>query len=105
MTTILRGFWPAFAAALLLAAAVQAQRPVNEHSVTPGVNVQDKGEIATLNFDFKDPRMVEVNIPGIGRRVVWYMTYWVSNYNKEAFTLYPEFVLLTNRNTLHADRN
>jgi hypothetical protein len=95
-----------FVAACFLAslpASVRAQQPANEFHVSPGPNVQDKGEVNTLDFDFKPPRMIEVNVPGVGKRVVWYMTYWVSNYNKEPFTLYPEFLLLTNRNTLHHD--
>jgi hypothetical protein len=80
-----------------------AQRPINERNVTPGANVQDRGEITTLHFDFKDPRMVELEVPGRGKRVVWYMMYWVSNYSKEPFYFYPEFLLLTNLKTLHHD--
>lgn len=91
-------------AAMLLAPAAWAQRPVNERNILPGSNVQDKGDINTLHFDFKDPRMMEVNIPGVGRRVVWYMTYWVSNHGKEPFNFYPKFTLLTNRNTVHEDQ-
>jgi hypothetical protein len=102
MTTTIR----LLALALMLApAAAYAQRPVNEYNVTPGVNTQDKGEVSTLNFDFRSPRMMEVDIPGVGKRVVWYMCYWVSNYTKEPFTFYPEFMLLTNRNTLHTDQD
>src|ERR1051326_2138821 len=105
MKTILRRLaWmiPAIGVVLFPAIAA-AQRPANEYHIAPGPNVQDKGDVATLDFDFKPPRMIEVNIPGVGKRVVWYMTYWVSNYNKEPFTFYPEFNLLTNRNTLHQD--
>lgn len=100
---ILRGTVAA-ALALALGTAANAQRPVNERNVLPGANVQDKGDINTLHFDFKDPRMMEVDIPGQGKRVVWYMTYWVSNFGKEPFTFYPKFTLLTNRNTLHEDQ-
>jgi hypothetical protein len=103
MKTIMR-LLPGLALALVLAPAALAQRPVNEHSVAPGDNTQDKGKIQTLHFDFQDPRMLEVDIPGVGKRVVWYMKYWVSNYTEEPFTLYPEFVLMTNRNTLHTDQ-
>ncbi len=80
-----------------------AQRPINEHHIAPAANTQDKGDISTMIFDFKSPRMVELNIPGVGKRVVWYMCYWLSNYNKEPFTVYPEFLLMTNRHTLHRD--
>src|SRR5437870_7831116 len=104
MKTIMR-LLPGLALALVPAPAALGQRPVNEHSVAPGDNTQDKGKIATLHFDFQNPRMLEVGLPGVGKRVVWYMKYWVSNYNDEPFTLYPEFVLMTNRNTLHTDQD
>src|SRR5262245_637396 len=104
MKSILR-FLQGLALALFLTPAALAQRPVNEHSVAPGENTQDKGKIASLHFDFQDPRMLEVDVPGLGKRVVWYMCYWVSNYNDDPFTLYPEFVLMTNRNTLHFDQD
>jgi hypothetical protein len=87
----------------LVPASLYAQRPINEFHVAPGSNTQDKGDITTLDFDFKSPRMIEVNVPGVGKRVVWYMCYWLSNYSKEPFTVYPEFLLMTNRNTLHHD--
>ncbi len=104
MKAIIR-WLPALALAAFITPAARAQRPVNEYNVVPGSNTQDKGKIATLNFDFKSPRMLEVDVAGGGKRVVWYMCYWVSNYNDEPFTLYPELVLLTNRNTLHTDQD
>ena len=105
MKTIVRHYRQAVLALALglIPAAAIAQRPVNENHVVPGSNTQDKGDISTLTFDFKTPRMVELNVPGVGKRVVWYMCYWLSNYNKEAFSVYPEFLLMTNRNTLHHD--
>src|SRR5262245_42791739 len=105
MRAIIRRLPGLVLAILLVPAFAPAQRPVNEYSVAPGANTQDKGEISTLNFDFKSPRMLEVDMPDGGKKVVWYMCYWVSNFTKDEFTLYPEFMLLTNRNTLHADRD
>jgi hypothetical protein len=88
----------------LLPSFAFGQRPFsNAHEVQPGVNVQDKGEIWTLGFEFVDPRMIEVNIPGRGKKVVWYMMYWVTNNNKEPHTFVPEFLLMTKNNTLHYD--
>jgi hypothetical protein len=92
-----------FVTGLGLVPLASAQRPINERNVTPGPNVQDRGEITTLHFDFKDPRMALLDVPGRGKRVVWYMTYWVTNYSKEPFHFYPEFILLTNLKTLHHD--
>src|SRR5262245_61016778 len=75
-TLIRRPAWMAASTFVgLLPAASLAQQPANEYHVSPGPNVQDKGEVNTLDFDFKPPRMLEVNVPGVGKRVVWYMTY------------------------------
>ncbi len=93
----------AFLAVLVVPVASFGQRLENSRSVEPAENVQDRGEITTLHFEFKDPRMVEIDIPGRGKRVVWYMLYWVSNYSKEPFFFYPELTLLTNRKTIHQD--
>lgn len=88
---------------LLAANPTLGQRLDNSRAVEPEKNVQDRDDITTLHFDFKDPRMIELDVPGRGRRVVWYMLYWVTNYSKEPFYFYPEFILLTNRKTLHHD--
>ncbi len=91
-------------ALLLVQSFVFGQRPFsNAREVQAGVNVQDKGDIWTLKFEFVDPRMIEVTIPGRGKKVVWYMLYWVTNETKEAHTFIPEFELLTKNNTKHYD--
>ena len=89
---------------VLLPALAFGQRPfANARAVEIGVNVQDKADIWTLNFEFVDPRMIEVDIPGRGKKVVWYMLYWVTNNTKAPRTFIPEFQLLTKNNTLHTD--
>lgn len=96
--------WLFLAALSLLPSLAFGQRPFsNAHEVSPGLNVQDKGDIWTLGFEFVDPRMIEVDIPGRGKKVVWYMLYWVTNNTKEAHTFVPEFLLMTKNNTLHYD--
>jgi hypothetical protein len=87
-------------ALLLLPAVVlsysQAQPPpFNEREVAPQANVQDKENIWVLDFRFKDPRLITVDIPGRGRKVVWYLWYQVVNNTGEPRTFIPEFELVT----------
>jgi hypothetical protein len=74
----------------------QAQPPpFNEREVPPQANVQDKENIWVLDFRFKDPRLITVDIPGRGRKVVWYLWYQVINNTGEPRTFIPEFELVT----------
>ncbi len=72
----------------------------NERHVPPGVNVEDDfvaktGKLWVLDFTFKNPRTITVNIPGKGNRVVWYLRYQVINYSAEPRTFVPDFELVT----------
>jgi hypothetical protein len=77
----------------------------NERDVKPEANVQDFDDIDherkpdsklwVLNFRFKDPRLITVDIPGRGRKLCWYMWYQVINYTKEPHTFIPDFELVT----------
>lgn len=60
-------------------AAAQENAPFNERTVTPGGHVQDKEDIWSLHFKFKDPRTLSVEIPGRGRKIIWYMWYQLVN--------------------------
>jgi hypothetical protein len=84
--------------ALSLAVA-QSVGPYNEREVKPQTNVQDRDDIWVLDFRFKDPRIITVDIPGRGKKVVWYLWYQVLNYetatNKEPHTFIPDFELVT----------
>jgi hypothetical protein len=75
---------------------VQAQFPApsNHRAVEPGPNVQDKGEIWTMNLEFKDPRMFVVDVPGRGKKVVWYMWYRLINRTDKEHTVIPNFELV-----------
>jgi hypothetical protein len=80
----------------------QATVPVgpNERHVKPEVNVQDgnaarNGKLWVLDFKFKNPRLIKVNIPGKGERVVWYLWYQVYNNTGQQVTLIPDFELVT----------
>jgi hypothetical protein len=52
-------------------------------------------DIWALDFRFKDPRLIKVNIPGRGTRICWYMWYQVINRTKEPRLFVPEFELVT----------
>ncbi len=72
------------ALAAVLAAALPGfsqERPLdfNERAVELKKTASDKDGIWVLDFHFKDPRVVPVDIPGRGRRLVWYLWYQVAN--------------------------
>jgi hypothetical protein len=77
----------------------------NERDVKKQVNAQDTDQVWVLDFRFKDPRLITVDIPGRGKRVVWYMWYQVINNTKEARTFIPDFELVTlDKHTAHHDQ-
>src|SRR5579871_4198444 len=47
----------------------------NERSVEPRIHREDKADIWTLHFRFKDPRIITADVPGRGKKVIWYMWY------------------------------
>ncbi len=52
----------------------------------------------------KSPRVITVDVPGRGRKIVWYMLYGVINQSGEPRVFIPDFVLKTNDSeTLHSD--
>lgn len=72
----------------------------NEIYVKRGGNVQDSdaagnGKLWVLDFKFKAPRLIKVNIPGKGQRLCWYVWYQVINYSGQPRTFIPEFELVT----------
>lgn len=76
--------------------------PPNERHVKPGANAQDKDDITkpdskiwVLDFRFKDPRLVTVDVPGRGRKVCWYLWYQVINKTNEPHTFIPDFDIVT----------
>jgi hypothetical protein len=102
----------ALVGALVLGASLAwAQRP-NEREVKPQINVQDPGKINdedgklwVLDFKFKDPRLIKVDVPGRGQKVCLYLWYQVINYTKEPRLFIPDFELVTHdRNTVHHDQ-
>jgi len=76
---------------------VLAQRAVNnEREVKSQSLAEDaKQDIWALDFLFKDPRLIKVNVPGRGTRICWYLWYQVVNRTREPRLFIPEFDLVT----------
>ena len=93
------------AAALVVA---QTVGPFNEREAKRQPNKQDieLGEkLWVLDFRFKDPRLITVDIPGRGKKVVWYLWYQVINNTGEPRDFVPEFELVTlDKHTAHRDQ-
>lgn len=60
--------------------------------------------IWVLDFEFKNPRSIKVDIPGKGQRECWYLIYQVKNYTGEPRYFLPEFEFKNQeKGTLHKD--
>jgi len=85
--------------AALLGLPAGAQSP-NEREVKDPNPVQEAeasrgGKLWVLDFKFKDPRLIKVNIPGRGQRVCWYVWYQITNRTGAPRTFIPDFELVT----------
>lgn len=82
----------------------QSSAGFNVIQAPPKVNVQDKQDTWVLDFQFKAPRVLTVDIPGRGRKTIWYMWYQVINRTGQPRVFIPEFELVTlDRSTVHRD--
>jgi hypothetical protein len=102
MKTLARSLVAVVAAALVASltwqlAFAQATNTFNEREVkgTDTATDDPKSDVWTLDFRFKDPRLIKVNVPGRGNRICWYLWYQVVNRTKEPRYFYPEFQLVT----------
>lgn len=73
------------------------QTTYNEREVKSEPSALDdpKLDVWSLDFRFKDPRLIKVNVPARGTRICWYMWYQVINRSKEPRTFIPDFELVT----------
>lgn len=107
---------PAVALFLSLAAALslmaQSKPPLdfNERAIDITKNALDKDGIWVLDFHFKDPRVIVVDDPVRGRRLVWYLWYQVANTingnpGRKDQTFVPKFVWVCHDNdSSHPDQ-
>jgi len=90
-------------------AQISKTLPFNEREITPQVLPYDKKDVWTLHFRFKDPRIIPVDVPGRGKKIVWYMWYQVYNPlaadgSGEPRLFVPRFDLKTHDyETVHSD--
>lgn len=88
-------------------ATAQVTTGFNEIPAPPKVNVQDKEDVWILDFKFKTPRVISVEIAGRGKKNVLYLWYQVSNKTGQPRTFIPDFELVTrtsDKTTVHADQ-
>ncbi|MCS6977862.1 MAG: hypothetical protein NZM31_12770 [Gemmatales bacterium] len=77
----------------------------NERTAAHQPSPQDREGIWVLDFHFKDPRVMVVDIPGRGRKHVWYLWYQVSNNTGEPRPFVPDFIWVCHdENTAHHDQ-
>src|SRR5262245_34046957 len=88
--TLLPGF-------MLGLTALAQQTTFNEREVKSEASALDdpKLDVWALDFRFKDPRLIKVNVPGRGTRICWYLWYQVINRTKEPRVFIPDFELVT----------
>jgi hypothetical protein len=90
--------------AVLPALSQDVPRNYNQRQVEKRTSPQDREGIWVLDFQFKDPRVITVDIPGRGRRLVWYLLYQVSNNTGAPREFIPRFVWYCNdTDTAHHD--
>lgn len=66
---------------------------------------RDRKDIWVLNFHFKDPRTITVDLPGGKRKTIWYLWYQVSDDKGPPNKFIPTFVWVNHDvNTVHPDR-
>jgi len=78
-----------------LASLPLAANPNERFVKSQGVDDERKGKLWVLDFKFRDPRLIKVNIPGRGQTMCWYLWYQVINNDAEPRTFIPEFELVT----------
>jgi hypothetical protein len=66
----------------------------NEREVKTAPAKASKSDIWTLDFRFKDPRIITAHIPGRGTRICWYLWYQVINRTEKPVRFQPIFELV-----------
>jgi len=78
------------------AASLPAQAPGGFNIVVapPKINVQDKEDVWALSLQFRGPRALTTDVPGRGRKTVWYLWYQVWNETGQPRYFIPDFDLV-----------
>jgi hypothetical protein len=84
------------AAAVALAGVAAAQPPSGSYRpVDPVTLPLDRDNVWTLHFAYTPPRIATLDVPGKGKKTVWYMVYQVWNTGDTPRTVIPRFELVT----------
>lgn len=84
------------AAVVALASPAAAQPPSGSYRpVDPVTLPLDRDNVWTLHFAYTPPRIATLDVPGRGKKVVWYMVYQVWNTGDTPRTFIPRFELVT----------
>lgn len=76
-------------------AAQPNERYIKDDNPVVDAEASRGGKLWVLDFKFKDPRLIKVNIPGRGQRLCWYLWYQVINRTGQPRTFIPDFELAT----------
>ena len=55
----------------------------------------DKADTVTMHFGYYPPRIVELDVPGRGKQIVWYMYFQIWNKTDTPQQVVPEFTLVS----------
>ena len=83
------------ALAVALLPAANSQQNQNEREVRAKQTAVKDSPVWSLDFRFKNPRILKVHVPGRGTRICWYMWYQVINRTGQPRTFIPDFQLVT----------
>ena len=75
-------------------------------TIPPYVMEQEKLEVPdiwVMPFEFRNPRYIMVDVPGEGRKLIWYMTYRVFNPSDKPRRLIPQFTMVTDKGKVFKD--
>ncbi len=91
-----RGFWSAVVAVVAVSTATVPDifRAHSFRVVEPIGIPNDKPDAYALHFGYYPPRIVTLDVPGKGKKRVWYMVYQVWNKTDNPQQIVPEFELV-----------
>lgn len=79
----------------LSSAAPPNQREVKDENPVVTAEASKGGKLWVLDFKFKDPRLIKVNIPGRGQKLCWYVWYQIVNRTGDPRSFVPDLELVT----------
>ena len=94
-----------FLGSAFLAIALLGDGPFNFKEVEPNPANGDQRvpDIWTLKLNYRNPRYIMVDIPGKGRRLIWYMRYYVVNDTGKPRHVIPKFTIVTDQGDVYED--